>query len=160
MTDLLAKLAIAVVACTLLACGGDAPETMLAQPDFATFEANVYPVLLRDCGFNACHGSTERFFQVFGPGRARLDPLMPLLEAHTPAEVAHSYSRALSMIDVSDPGRSLLVRKPLTLAAGGAGHEGVDSWMRAVYVSRQEPGFVALNAWVLGIQSLAQGAAP
>jgi hypothetical protein len=155
-----AKLALATLSCALFACGGDAPETMLAQPDFAAFEANVYPVLLRDCGFNACHGSTERFFQVFGPGRARLDPLTPLLEAHTPAEVTHSYGRALSMIDASDLPGSLLLRKPLTLAEGGVGHEGVDAWMRAVYVSKQDPGFVALNAWVLSIQSLGQGAPP
>lgn len=142
-------LASCALLCSVTGCGGDAPELALAQPDFPSFEANVYPVLLRDCSFVACHGSTERFFQVFGPGRARLDPLMPLGDPPTMAEVLHSYNRALSMVDARDPSKSLLIRKPLSLAAGGAGHEGVDSWMRAVYVTRQEPGFVALEAWVL-----------
>lgn len=140
---------LSLALCSLNACGGDSPELALAQPDFPSFEANVYPVLLRDCSFVACHGSSERFFQVFGPGRARLDPMMPLMEPPTPAEVMHSYNRALSMIDARDPSKSMILRKPLTLAAGGAGHEGVDSWMRAVYVSRLDPGYVALEAWVL-----------
>jgi len=139
----------ALVLSTLSGCGGDTPELALAQPDFASFEANVYPVLLRDCSFIACHGSTERFFQVFGPGRARLDPLTMPIDPPTASEVLHSYNRALSMIDARAPGESLLLRKPLSLAAGGTGHEGVDAWMRAVYVTRQEPGFVALEAWVL-----------
>lgn len=143
------SLILALLLCTAAGCGGDTPELALAQPDFPSFEASVYPVLLRDCSFIACHGSTERFFQVFGPGRARLDPLTPLIDPPTPNELAHSYNRALSMIDPRAPGESLLLRKPLTLAAGGAGHEGVDAWMRAVYVTRTEPGFVALEAWVL-----------
>jgi hypothetical protein len=140
---------LAIALRTLAACGGDTPDLALAQPDFPSFEATVYPVLMRDCSFVACHGSSERFFQVFGPGRARLDPMMPLMEPATAAEVLHAYNRALSMIDAREPSRSLLLRKPLTLAAGGAGHEGVDAWMRAIYVSRQDPSYVVLEAWVL-----------
>src|ERR1700755_2646142 len=36
-----------------------------------SFTNDVIPVLLRDCGFQACHGSPERFFRVWGPGRTR-----------------------------------------------------------------------------------------
>jgi hypothetical protein len=64
-------------------------------------------------------------------------------------ELIQSYNRALSMIDAQDPAGSLLLRKPLTLSAGGSGHEGVDAWMRDVYASKQDPGYVAIEAWVL-----------
>ena len=140
---------IVLVASSLIACGGDAPELVLAQADFPTFQGQVYPVLLRDCAFFACHGSSERFFQVYGPGRARLDPMTTALDPTTMDELIQSYNRALSMIDAQDPARSLLLRKPLALSAGGSGHEGVDAWMRDVYSSKQDPGYAALEAWVL-----------
>ena len=108
-----------------LACAEDTPELVLATPDAARFQAEVYPVLLRDCGFHACHGSSERFLQVFGPGRGRLDPLTQPLDPILPAEVGYSYERARSMIDAHAPEQSLLLRKPLSVEAGGAGHEGL-----------------------------------
>jgi hypothetical protein len=152
------KRALPLALLVLAACAGDTPELMLAQPDFARFESDVYPVLLRDCAFHACHGSSERFFQVYGPGRARLDAMARPIDPAAASEVMYTYNRALSMIDVNDPSGSLLLRKPLALAEGGAGHQGVDAWQRDVYVSRLEPGFVALQAWVLGADLL--GAAP
>jgi hypothetical protein len=139
---------IGVFVSSLIACGGDAPELVVAQADFPTFQSQVYPVLLRDCAFFACHGSSERFLQVYGPGRARLDALTSPLDPVTMDEVVQSYNRALSMIDVQDPASSLLLRKPLALAAGGSGHEGVDAWMRDVYSSKLDPGYAALEAWV------------
>jgi hypothetical protein len=138
----------------LSACGGETPELMLAQPDFASFESEVYPVLLRDCAFHACHGSSERFFQVYGPGRARLVPMRSPLEPAAMDEIMYTYNRALSMIDARDPASSMLLRKPLSLAEGGSGHQGVDAWQRDVYVTRQEPGFLALQSWVLGLDLL------
>ena len=140
---------IALIAGTLMACGGDAPELVLSQADFPTFQSQVYPVLLRDCSFDACHGSSERFFQVYGPGRARLAPMTDPLTEATMDEIIQSYNRSLSMIEVQDPERSPLLRKPLALSAGGTGHEGVDAWMRDVYASKQDPGYAALQAWVL-----------
>ena len=121
---------------------------MIAMPDRAQFEAEVYPVLLRDCAFQACHGSTERFFQVLGPGRLRLMPLNDQPEP-MPEEVQHSYERARSMIDVRAPERSLLLRKPLAVEAGGTGHEGVDDFGRNVYSSKLDPGYAAIERWVL-----------
>jgi hypothetical protein len=140
---------VVLLAGSLLACGGDAPELIVTQPDFAMFESQVYPVLLRDCSFIACHGSSERFFQVYGPGRARLDPMADPLAELTMDELVLTYQRASSMIDAAEPAQSLLLRKPLALSAGGSGHEGVDAWMRNVYASKQEPGYQALEAWVL-----------
>jgi hypothetical protein len=148
MTDFY-RLLVAMLASSLVGCGGDAPELVIAQVDFPAFQSQVYPVLLRDCSFIACHGSSERFFQVYGPGRARLDPVTNPLDEVTMDELIQTYNRALSMIDVQDPAASLLLRKPLALSAGGTGHEGVDAWMRNVYASKQELGYVALEAWVL-----------
>ena len=142
------------LACTLLvvlaACGAEPPALEVGTPDRARFDQEVYPVLLRDCGFNACHGSSERFLQVFGPGRARLPTVMDALADPAPEELAYSYERARSMIDTSNPEHSLLLRKPLATAAGGSGHEGADRLGRNVYQTKLELGYVTLAAWVLG----------
>lgn len=145
--DLLAWLVTAAIGCV-----DESTALTLATPDRVRFDQEVYPVLLRDCGFHACHGSTERFFQVFGPGRGRLDVATTKpLDAATDAERLHSYERARSMLDVKAPESSLLLRKPLAVAAGGAGHEGADELGRNVYQSKTELGYAALERWVLGI---------
>jgi hypothetical protein len=151
MAAMNAKLAALSFACALAlaACGAEPPALTVATPDRARFDQEVYPVLLRDCGFNDCHGSAERFFQVFGPGRARLPTVMDPLAPVAPDELAYSYARARSMIDANAPERSLLLRKPLATAAGGSGHEGTDRLGRNVYQSKLDPGYVALAAWVL-----------
>jgi hypothetical protein len=114
--------------------------------DYAVFEAEVYPVLMRDCGYANCHGVEERAFQVWGPGRARLKTSGDLVTA----ERARTYARALSMLytDGTRPlEQSLLLTKPLELSAGGATHAGVDHYGRNVYRSQQEPGFQVLSNW-------------
>lgn len=130
-------------------CGGDEgpSELMLAQPDMMLFTTEVYPVMLRDCGFHTCHGSTERFFQVFGPGRGRLVPGTRPLDPATDQEILQTYQRARSMIDITDPARSLLVRKPLATKAGGVGHEGVDGLGRDVYQTAEEFRYRIIDAW-------------
>jgi hypothetical protein len=133
--------------CWSIACG-DASELQISTPDRVAFEATAYPVLLRDCAFHACHGSTERFFQVFGPGRGRMLLSTPPLDPATPEEIMHSYYRARSMLDAVAPERSLLLRKPLATEAGGTGHEGVDGLGRNVYQSTAEIGYRALAQWV------------
>jgi hypothetical protein len=139
----------------LAACASPTPELVLHRPDRVSFETQVYPLLLRDCGFHACHGSSERFFQVFGPGRGRLFPITQPLDPPMPLEIDHSYTRALSMIDPGRPEQSLLLQKPLAPAAGGVGHEGVDSLGRNVYLSKQDPSYVALATWVSAAPPLA-----
>jgi hypothetical protein len=68
----------------------------------------------------------------------------------TPAELQLSYDRARSMIDIDDRPNSLLLRKPLEVAAGGSGHEGADELGRDVYRSVNDPSFQILVRWVLG----------
>lgn len=119
------------------------------------FESQVWPVLRRDCGFHACHGSPDRFFRVYGIGRARLFPedeqLMPGSNSHIALERDYTLQFALSMIDHDDPSRSLLLRKPLAVAAGGSGHLGVDKFGRNVYRTTESEGYTVLARWVLDV---------
>ncbi|MDH5673119.1 MAG: hypothetical protein OEZ06_13270 [Myxococcales bacterium] len=133
----------------LAGCAEDDGALLIAQPDRAQFEAEVYPVLLRDCGFDQCHASRERFFQVFGPGRARYSPDLRSLDPPGMAELDHSYQRARSMIDPVNPQASLLLVKPLSVQAGGAGHQGIDSLGRDVYQFDADPSYLVLLNWVL-----------
>ena len=140
--------------CTLLAvaCAEEPKPALVARREFQLFRLEVYPVLLRDCGFPACHGSPERFFRVWGPGRVRLPGAMSTPEAFdqpSTAELSASRSMALSMIDERHPARSPLLRKPLAVQARGAGHLGVDKYGRDVYRTTNDAGYAALYKWVM-----------
>jgi hypothetical protein len=138
-------LALAVLA---IGCAVDSPVLEIANPDLTLFQQSAYPILLRDCGFPACHGDTHRFFRVFGPGRTRLVPTMASDEPVTADEVRESFARSVSMLagerDLLD---SLLLRKPLDTDVGGAAHEGTDAWGRNVYYSVSDPAYEALVDW-------------
>jgi len=135
----------------LAAIAGCADPERLAQPpelDRARFEAEVYPILLRDCGFPVCHGDTDRFFRVHGPGRTRLDPATLPYDAATDDEIEATFDRARSMLTaVPDPLQSLLLRKPLEASAGGGSHVGLDALGRNVYGSREDPSWQAIALW-------------
>jgi hypothetical protein len=134
------------------ACGSKQPAGAFAKREFPAFQREVYPVLLRDCAFPTCHGGPQRFFHVWGPGRVRLPGpkgTPGAVDLPTVDEISASYSLALSMIDNEDPSRSPLLRKPLAVAAGGAGHRGVDKHGRDVYRTMQDSGYVTLARWVL-----------
>lgn len=142
----------AAIACApmLTACREDiAGLTEPPLPDRAMFEATIYPMLMRDCGFSECHGARQRFFQVFGPGRSRLEghPSDPDL---APRERQRTYDRARSML-VFPGGSSVLesplLTKPLEIAAGGASHEGVDRFGRNVFQSMADPRYLMLLQW-------------
>lgn len=143
---------IAMLIATLcVGCASVEGDAGPAERDRVAFDQRVWPILVRDCGFSACHGSTERFFRVLGPGHERLDPTMRLTDPVTEAELQFSYDRARSMVEVNDPPLSPLLRKPLEVAAGGSGHEGTDRYGRDVYRSVDDPSFRVLVEWVLGI---------
>ena len=124
--------------------------TAPARP-FRAFQGEVYPVLLRDCGFPACHGNEERAFRIFGPGRLRLpgETAIPdALDQPTLDEVRISSRYARAMINPEDPQSSPLLRKPLAVEAGGAGHLGVDPFDRDVYRTTEDSGYVVIARWV------------
>jgi hypothetical protein len=133
----------------LLGCEAAPEPWQAADVEFRDFQA-VFPVLMRDCGFHTCHGSDERFFRLYGPGRARLDSDTSAFDPLTGDEASASFQSARSFLNAAEPEQSLLLRKPLAVAAGGAGHEGVDPFGRNVYRSKDDSGYQALANWVLG----------
>jgi hypothetical protein len=134
------------------ACAAEPAESGSSRREFMAFQREVYPVLLRDCGFPECHGAPERFFRVWGPGRVRLPgetSIPSAFDLPTGDELSATYALALSMIDAQDPARSLLLRKPLAVEAGGAGHLGVDKYGRNIYRTTQDAGYLVLARWVM-----------
>lgn len=143
-------------------CAFDAPPASPPEPSTeGLWRDQVYPLLLRDCGFPDCHGSPGRFFRVFGPGRTRLseegvdgegNPIDQEIYAQTgpieEAEMQATYDRARSMLaSASRPEESLLVRKPLAVERGGAPHMGIDEHGRDVYQSPEDEGYQLLLTW-------------
>jgi hypothetical protein len=120
--------------------------------DRAMFDSEVYPVLLRDCAYNNCHGAPQRYFRVWGPGRSRLDGLADGDVSLEDQEKAASYERALSML-ITDGSRPItespLLLKPLERSKGGAAHGGSDVFGRNVYRSRVHPAYLVLTRWAL-----------
>lgn len=133
-----------------LVAGCTQPEGELAivEPDQDVFRASVYPLLLRDCAFAGCHGTHDRFFAVFGPGRVRLDPMTPIYAPATELELALTYTRTASMID-PDRRASLLLRKPMARDQGGAGHRGDDVWGNPVFRTPNDARYITLYNWVV-----------
>lgn len=130
-------------------CAFDMPPADPPSPSREQFDAEVYPVLLRDCGFTDCHGSRDRFFRVFGPRRRRFDPSVTGLDAPaTEDELALAYDRARSMLaGAHTPEETLLLRKPLEIDAGGAPHRGIDAHGQDVYGSPDDEGYQVLLRW-------------
>jgi hypothetical protein len=66
------------------------------------------------------------------------------------SEVSHSYERALSMLRTAQqPLDSLLLNKPLEIAAGGQTHRGLDAFGRNIFDSRRSDGYQVLLRWAL-----------
>ncbi|MGB0680546.1 MAG: hypothetical protein ACPGUV_12870 [Polyangiales bacterium] len=140
---------VAALVCSILlglsSCSETLSDARPPEPSRCAFERDVYPVLNRDCGFVACHGNPARFFQVYGPGRTRLDPATDIYAPPTTAEIERSYARARSMLAVAADGElPELLRKPLE----GSGHQGLDAFSRNVYRDDSDPRWAALRAWV------------
>lgn len=151
MTYRLRLSALSVIAVVGLG-GCDDPQAgyHVADYEYSGFK-DVYPVLMRDCGFHACHGAEERSFRIYGPGRARLTDDLRAYEAVTGDELSLSFSVALSMIDGEHPERSLLLIKPLAQEAGGAAHGGIDDFGRNVYRTKDDEGYKVIEKWVLSM---------
>ncbi len=133
----------------VVGCTQPEGEVTVVQADQTMFREAVYPILLRDCAFAGCHGTHARFFAVFGPGRVRLDPATSIYAPPTELELALTYTRTISMIDEADRGTSLLLRKPIPVEQGGAGHRGDDLWGGSVFRTRDDARFATLSTWVM-----------
>lgn len=132
----------------LAACGAIEEPSQIPDADPLVFREEIYPILLDDCAFPACHGNGDRFLAVYGPGRTRQSPETLPYDPPTPEELAFSFTRARSML-LSEEGvrQSPFLRKPLAVAAGGAGHEGDDPWGQAIFASKDDPRFQAMFFW-------------
>jgi hypothetical protein len=152
-----------VAVLTGVACNNETSATTEPPlPDRASFDTNVYPLLLRDCGFSECHGAQHRFFQVFGPGRSRLagHPSDPDLG---PRERQLTYDRTRSMLVAAGGGsifESPLLTKPLEVSSGGASHEGVDHFGRNIFQTVADSRYVMLWQWATTQQPLAAATTP
>lgn len=132
----------------LAGCALPEDDLTLPEVDPATFQLEVYPILLADCGFPACHGDPARFFAVYGPGRTRLSPDTLPYDPPTPEELALTFTRARSMLVAEDgPARAPLLRKPLAVPAGGAGHAGDDPWDQPIFATKRDPRYETLYFW-------------
>ena len=59
-----------------------------------------------------------------------------------------SYERARSLLGTASvPEDSLLLKKPLDLAAGGQTHLGVDTFGRNVFLTKAAVGYALLREW-------------
>lgn len=153
------RLLVLVSSFAVVGCYSPLP-TAPPNPDRAAFGSEIYPILVRDCGFPACHGSPDRFFRVFGPGRTRQFPDTPipgpasgggLDSAELPAEVDATYERARSMLaGAASASESLLVRKPLEVDQGGAPHFGTDAYGRDVFPDQEDSRYQAILRWADG----------
>jgi hypothetical protein len=143
-------------------CHGDPGWSgQLTPASAALFQSAAYPVLMRDCAFSECHGAPNRYLQIFGPGRTRLDPLTKTDEPPTPAELEASYARAVSLLATegrADVTQSPLLRKPLEARAGGVAHRGVDDYGRNVFKDQSDPDYMTLLDWALTLATPSSGA--
>ncbi|MBP9205629.1 MAG: hypothetical protein KBG28_16780 [Kofleriaceae bacterium] len=137
------------------ACAVEPAPLDVPSPSSQGFADRVYPILLAQCAFPACHGSPDRFFAVYGPGRTRFDPATEPYAPATAEELALSYRRTTSMLVWPDGARrSPLLRKPLPVEAGGAGHEGNDGWGQAPFTGEDDPRWITLATWAVGEDGL------
>ena len=150
------SLIAAGLCCLTLGCAEEQPWKLSeATTTSKAWAEGAYPVLMRDCAFFACHGSTDRLFQVWGPKRRRIfegDLVDDAERLRLGEESNATFAMALGFVDINDPGSSLLLRKALDAQAGGTGHLGLDKFGRNVYRSGDSPGYVELAKWVYSLR--------
>ena len=144
----IALLSLALAGTGTSACDDPQKGYEVVDREYSGF-TEVYPVLIRDCGFPTCHGSEDRMFRIYGPGRSRLTDDLRAYEAVTGDEISLSFSIALSMVDARHPEQSLLLKKPLALEAGGMAHGGIDDFGRNVYRTKDDEGYKVIEHWVM-----------
>lgn len=144
-----------VVCLACLACGEHtgSDSAVLADVDFAYFVRHVQPILEHRCAFFACHGSRDRFLQVYQEARLREIPdPHPIFEAIvplTPSELQRNFEQTAGMLyGFDDPQDSPLFSKPLqngTRHGGATLFDGPD-----VFLDREDPDYQTMLRWARG----------
>lgn len=130
---------------TASGCDSLQASEQMPTPSPVTFRTVVYPILLRDCSFAGCHANSERPFQVFGPGRVRLDSESDIFDPPTELEFERAYWRTCSMLLYrDDPFESLMLAKPLD----GVRHGGEDDLGRNLYRDRSDRSLSLIMQWL------------
>ena len=151
------------IAVSGLSCGSTPPPSEPPGLDAQVFRDEIYPVLLRDCGFPACHASSQpgleeannldngrstASLRVTGPGRARLNPETPLRGEFLDEEIDDAFERSRSLVfPGADCEASPFLRKPLEVDSGGASHRGNGVHGRDIYARTDDPSYVLLRDW-------------
>ena len=131
------------------------PLPLSASLDEAYFRCNVQPILTKSCAAYACHGSSVRYFKLFGRNRLRLGGTIAKLNAPmSAAERAWNYDAARALVDPASPDTTLLLLKPLEGSAGGYFHGGATFFGQGnVFPDRKDPDYVVLEKWVHGTKA-------
>jgi hypothetical protein len=127
---LLALLVGALGACSPVA-NAPAPG-LVAALDEPAFRCKVEPILIRDCGYMACHGQAGSPLRLYSIGKLRLGDSSTLAARTAPLTDAERHLNFLSAqafaVAGLAPEDNWLVRKPLPAADGGFAHLGGAIW--------------------------------
>ena len=137
----------------------------ISSLDEAYFRCKVQPILTKSCAAYACHGSSVRYFKLFGRNRLRLGGSIAKLNAPmTAGERSWNYDAARAMVNTASPDDSYLLLKPLDASAGGLVlggsaqiekggyyHGGETFFAKGnVFLTRTDPDFIVLDKWAHG----------
>lgn len=139
-----------VVAFVALRCAVAPPPTNVPTLDQAYFEAKVEPELMASCAYSTCHGAPLRPMRVYSLAGLRIDPSLTSNQGLTPEEHFANFLRAKTVAAATSSTLPELLRKPLQIEQGGAGHGGVDRFGQNVYATKSAEGWKVLEAWVNG----------
>lgn len=126
---------------------GPAPSAIdLPVGDQAFFAARVDPHLEVRCASAGCHGRPERPLSLYARGQQRADPSRVFLDEPLSEGELRENARRVAAFALGRAARdSLVVQKPLAIAAGGVAHGGGD-----VFVDASDEGCRALVSWLDG----------
>ncbi len=146
-------LALLCVGCSL---DTGSSSATLPDVDYTYYVQRVQPILEHRCAFFACHGSRDRFFQIYQEVRLREIPDPdPLLEAPLPltqSELERNFRQTAGLLfGLGDPEDSLLFSKPL---AEGTRHGGASLFQGPdVFLNREDPDYKTLLQWARGARA-------
>lgn len=121
----------------------ESPASGVDAADVDAYERDVHPMLEASCATLDCHGAERRPLRLYVETGRRLRAALrgqPLTSEERDANI-----RALRTIDLGEPDvdRSMVLQKPLAVAAGGVAHVGRDVWL-----TRADPNYVCLRAFL------------
>jgi len=115
--------------------------------DRAAFEAEVYPILARDCAFSECHGNEKRFYRLYRRN-AGMRRVVDLNAELTMEEKDENFARSISMLAGGTDSEDIpLLCKPLETSQDGCGHKGLDANDRNVFSSKDDPRYQTILKW-------------